>query len=846
MKLTLRTLIAFLDGTVSDDDAAALRKKIKESEAIRELIERIRHVVSQSQLPALKVTANGLGANPNYPSEYLDSTLDLEKVAEFEKLAIGSDMLLAEVAEAHQILANLGEVDEGVSGRLRNRLYKTTESIYKEVGNEPEMFPVIEDHASIEEEYDDVGPRPQKPDSRFTLAPPRQKGDSQDLSSQIASDSMVAAPPVSRSAAKPKAEGVHLNPRPVIKPPVDDAVSPLSEKVSSPPIAPSAHPPVQSSTSPPANNSAPTRILPIIVATACVTTLIVLIVVSILNRNQDAKDPSQQVAAGDTSSDNKDASRKNDAMIDDDTPRAKTHVPQTGTLDSADEKVEDDDQPEVYIDANPDQGANDSETQTTEIKNRAEIPKAGHGNLNFENLPGDDDAEQAAKDEKKEEVLNLFKDKDYDGKKKKEAAAPENANDPAMAKVDPDKNEDVPKKEKPPAKFTDAKQLMAEAVAMTNGPAVGVMKTALEPTLRRTNLPNAKWISLAQENPVHINDSVVALPGCRSTVEIMDSVRMNLFGYCKVELKENTGKVLPKVIVHSGIVVFENLKEPNNTFDALIQGKSLQITFVDKNSQVVAVSYHVPAETGLTNVIQLGTTKGRAIVKYESEVLSMDENELLDAVGDSYEKRPVKSLPASLNQKVDTLTRSAKEIFFSLSLENPVFDKALAKAERDERSYLRKFAAASAIAMGDMGKLIAFLDDDQNKSFWRETVLATRSLLLSDQQMFLNASRFFEDFASQNAKEPEQGKLLFQYLTLRDDQPLEKGLDAKLVGSLESPSLFMRVGALQTLFALTGKTKFYRPEDKEEKRRKWVKAWEKSMQNGEIRVTTPFGHEKLE
>ena len=195
MKLTLRTLLAFLDETVSQDDAAALRKKIKESKAIRELIERIRRVVSQPQLPAPHQSGKGLDANPNYPCEYIDSTLDPEKVAEFEKRAISSDALLAEIAEAHQILAQLSEIDEGVSGRLRNRLYKTTESIYRTNSEEPEMFPVIEDHASIQEEYEDA-PEPPRSKPGFDLSPPSQPASHSDSRSQFSDIPPVQPPPV--------------------------------------------------------------------------------------------------------------------------------------------------------------------------------------------------------------------------------------------------------------------------------------------------------------------------------------------------------------------------------------------------------------------------------------------------------------------------------------------------------------------------------------------------------------------------------------------------------------------------------------------------------------------------
>ena len=291
MKLTLRTLLAFLDETVSQDDAAALRKKIKESKAIRELIERIRRVVSQPQLPAPHQSGKGLDANPNYPCEYIDSTLDPEKVAEFEKRAISSDALLAEIAEAHQILAQLSEIDEGVSGRLRNRLYKTTESIYRTNSEEPEMFPVIEDHASIQEEYEDA-PEPPRSKPGFDLSPPSQPASHSDSRSQFSDIPPVQPPPVVS------------NPSPDRQFSIDARSDQTGQAAKTPPGSRKALEVVPSgksgtaataeSTHSTSNVASRASMLPVILATACVTTLLVLIVVSFINRGN------WQTAAQDT------------------------------------------------------------------------------------------------------------------------------------------------------------------------------------------------------------------------------------------------------------------------------------------------------------------------------------------------------------------------------------------------------------------------------------------------------------------------------------------------------------------------------------------------------------------
>src|SRR5207253_2586508 len=103
VRLTLRTLLAYLDDTLEPAQAKLIGQKVAESDTAQELIERIKQVTRTRRLTAPPATGAGGKIDPNTIAEYLDNAVTAEQSAEVEQICLASDVHLAEVAACHQI-----------------------------------------------------------------------------------------------------------------------------------------------------------------------------------------------------------------------------------------------------------------------------------------------------------------------------------------------------------------------------------------------------------------------------------------------------------------------------------------------------------------------------------------------------------------------------------------------------------------------------------------------------------------------------------------------------------------------------------------------------------------------
>lgn len=105
MRLTLRTLLAYLDDSLEPAQAKLIGQKIAESEQARDLISRIQQVTRRRRITTPPDSGPGGKLDPNTLGEYLDNVITPEQAAEVEEICLTSDPHLAEIAACHQILS---------------------------------------------------------------------------------------------------------------------------------------------------------------------------------------------------------------------------------------------------------------------------------------------------------------------------------------------------------------------------------------------------------------------------------------------------------------------------------------------------------------------------------------------------------------------------------------------------------------------------------------------------------------------------------------------------------------------------------------------------------------------
>jgi hypothetical protein len=178
MRLTVRTLLAWRDRVLSEEDQRDLDEKVLSHIAAQEIERRIEQVLGNLDLPSPRVDAAGLAASANSMAEFLDNALPEEYLGSFESNCIESDVQLCEAAECHQILSEMlgqyelvAELADDESQKLVELTTKKAALLNGQVGHAADM----ENAQALRVELDTLALNSDPEETAHTVHAPRKK-----------------------------------------------------------------------------------------------------------------------------------------------------------------------------------------------------------------------------------------------------------------------------------------------------------------------------------------------------------------------------------------------------------------------------------------------------------------------------------------------------------------------------------------------------------------------------------------------------------------------------------------------------------------------------------------------
>ncbi len=793
MRLTLRTLLAYLDNTLDPEDAKALREKLGESGFATQLVQRIRDTLANSGLAAPSPKAVGPVEEANVISEYLDSTLPAEQVAEIERACLESDPHLAEAAACHQILTMVLGKSAEVSPELRQRIYELPENNIEEVAAVSGSFSSVSipEQPSLASIQDSIPTAPGEDDaSRSSDVQPVGIADSgvSDAPTRlreagVVDDSQPAEGSAAIAGARPR--GIE-----------DAAMYGRSIRTS--------------------------RITPWLVSLALTAVLLFAltrIFAPLLNKQTTAAGGSDDVANVDTTpqdvaaeppveelqtppaeveasvADTPPMVSVGDAQADvdprDDLPPADDETLPSPNASPAVESVEETETPELVA-------PNPSGAQPVEMQ--AEPTPLPAGDLAAP-APSPETPDVASVDlpPPPAEAENVAADQGKD-----DLAAPDNVSPPAAVEL---------------AKVTSSDGLIA-----------GIA-------------PDKTWVRLPKDSLIGEGVKILTAPTFRSQMKSAADISVTAIDATQVHWSADGENDSVSLNVDFGRVLLSAI-EPDTSLDVVLGDHPVTLTFADVDTVIAAtVGFErLPGldPTAVDNRVQVtdvmliqGTTK-----------LTSDDSETELMTGQQWSRRgdtgtevsPVEEIPAWMDPpdpNAATLEASAREGLLAILGDGQTLELPLREATAFRRSEVGALAARTLLAMGRADVYFGsdgVLSQPKQRAYWSDHFGALLDVVDRSAEGAEQVNQAIANMDSANARELQ--RLLVGY----SQKQLVEGGDEELVKLLDSQSMAVRVLALENLHRITGTTLYFRAEqDNAIRREPGIKKWEVRQRKGDIR-----------
>ncbi len=831
MRLTLRTLLAYLDNTLDPDDASALRDKLSESGFATTLVQRIRQSLVNGELSAPTPDSVGPVEDANVISEYLDSTLTPEQVAEIERACLESDTHLAEAAACHQILTLILGKSAEVSPELRQRIYELPEKNIESIATPSGSFSAV----SI----------PESPDL----------GPSQD--DILTADANAAEPPSDVKPVGIADSGVSDAPTRLREAGVvDDA---LSNAGTGPAIA-GTKPRATDETSLYGGTVRTSRITPWLVTLALTAvTLFALarIFYPLLDNGKlaEADGDLSPIVENNQQADGEPESDQTNGATD----QTNANPEEIGTSEGAEvipaPAVDEGQEPVEQADVLP--AAVDNENDENSGEASVDIEEAM---IDVDDLappvPGGDALPMPAPDKDTGESIPVAVDPNPNGAPASVEVSEEVKPIGEMELIPLDKldsaSNDAPPVPPtvgeagapvppPPVDDPNGQEAPVDPDDLAKPPAVEIAKLGDGPTLIVTGQSGGNWTRLKPGAAIGDGTPLVVAPTFRATFQASNNTEITSVGASRLVLKDDGGQLT--VDVQFGRVLIK-ANEPGVNMTVILGGHPVKFQFKDAGA-TAAASVKFSRPPGLDPLVVKNRTRFMAALAVQGPLTitsESKEHELATGVqwirkGDSSEETsPVDSIlpwidpPAS---GVVSIESSARDGLLAVLQGAPSLELALTEATSFRRSEVAALAARTLLLMGRADIYFGgdgIMNQPKQRLYWGSHFQSLLDAIDLNSVSAESINRAIVNLDSAHARDLQ--RMLVGY----SQQQLKAGGDKELVAYLDSSSMAVRAFALENLQRITGTTLYFRADqDNPVRREPGIEKWKIRQRKGDIR-----------
>lgn len=808
MRLTLRTLLAYMDEILEPGDREELAKKVESSEFAHDLIHRTKDTMRRLRLSAPQVVGTGIGLDPNTVAEYLDNVLPPDSVADFERICLESDVHLAEVASAHHVLTMvLGEPAE-VDPAARQRMYSLPAEADEQRRHRVEQAhaptPPVHDYAALAPSthvYPPVAPDPIAPatltNSNYGTVPDYLRASSWTRHGTLiaacaavlllAVSSLIytsmygwSGGPEQVAAIAPETKPATDSEPPAV-PPIDAAVTELTEPAAAiestgelPTAAPEAT--VGASPAPPAMAAPPRLQVPTM---------------------SNATPPVNE-------------------------PVATTPAAQSPAVVAVDEKAYGyNEQPT----ATPAEPGTELPQATTPIP-ATPIPAA---TTNANTVP---DAAMPATAGLAPPVIPI--------------APPQAENVAAEPAATPDPGALAASTTPvPPVAEAPVSEPIIEPAAPTEPVEVGTYLDGKNVLLRFDNQAGA-WFRMTPSSPLHVGDKLLALPAFFPKLTLASGLHVKLVGGTMVTIgPQAAGANEPSITLDYGKAVLVNTTNGESAVKLTIRGDTADVR-LGRNATVavdVVPKYSPgqdPRNASSTIVEDIFTRDGDvtwttasgpnnlaapAHWKIDAGIASAVAGDV--AFPDWIDHEPVE-------QRSEQLF-GAPTVEATLDPTRPVETQLLELYQGSRRREVKSLVARSAVYAGLFVPFVEALRDSDQKSAWKMHIDTLRSAMSLGPE---SSQKIYDTLVDQRGKAAADDlyQMLCGYGAVQIGSPDEfrDGLGTQLVDWMENDSLDYRVLAVQDMAEITGMRLMPNPAGAPSERTRGIRLWRQRLKSGEV------------